>query len=613
MSKLPVTVEKWDVVKFIWSYLWGRSLGQDALVITSATCLIAAKLLNVCVPFCLQRFVDAMAEGGSTAKAFTYLSYYCGTFLLVRLLGELRAMSFLRVSQRAAREFSDDVFAELLSKRADFHGAHPSGALAVAFGRAARGFSSLAFLFVFSVVPTILELGLSTSVLARRFQSPALGAVVVATFTLYAGFTAVFVELRIKSRKELAALEVEKGAALVDGLVNHEAVKLANAAASQVASFDRILERAEKASVWSQGLGSMLNAGQATIFGAGLCVALRLVASKAARGTEFSLGDIIATNALLMQLAQPMNFLGYTVSEIRQGLVDCNAMLGLVVHPGSKRLRRRGGPAAHVPPLDMTYGAIPPPRVEFDDVWLDRSAAEDGTGGAAPSTWSLRGATFSAPAGGVTLLCGASGSGKTSALRLCALLDGPPTRGTLKLWGADIRDIGDEAVRSRLAFVSQSTDLFDGTVAFNIAYGTGRDVVAVEAAATDACLDVDLAAGVGERGTKLSGGERQRVLIARALARNGRPLFLADEPTSAADPKTEKSLVAALVRHSHEERQTLLVVAHRLTAIAPLCDRVVVFKDGRVVEEGTHAELVRRKNGEYRSLWQASREVTRRS
>ena len=240
-------------------------------------------------------------------------------------------MAFTRVSQSAQRAFSSTLFRRLHQLDASFHAANPTGLLAVAFSRGVGGFRSLLFQLLFSVLPVALELGLSTTVLARRF-SPLLAAVTLCTFALYAAWTAAVVEMRIRLRKRLARLDNAKAAYLVDSLGGTEAVKLAGTEPAELARFDCFLRTIASSTVRSTELAALLNAGQALIFSSGLLAAM-LIAARGFAAGQLSLGDVVAVNGLLLQLARPMDFIGYTFSEIRQSLVDMDAMLKMLATP----------------------------------------------------------------------------------------------------------------------------------------------------------------------------------------------------------------------------------------------------------------------------------------
>jgi len=426
-------------------------------------------------------------------------------------------------------------------------------------------------------------------VLARRFGS-ALGFATCATFVAYATFTAVVVDSRVAARRRLVELDNAKSAYLVDSLGCEETVKLFDNARVEAVRLDRFVAKMVKTFVESAKISCLLNVGQTAIFAVGLGVCLLKASAKT---TQLSIGDIVAVNALLLQLAQPMNFLGYTVSEIRQSLVDMRLTEQILARP--LKAGTEGKPGAALMPDE-------PPAVIFRGVskrYGDQGLALDDV-------------SFTCPSGGVTVLVGGSGCGKSTALRLITRLD-EPNGGSIALGYksgiVDAADVPLRELRAATACVPQDVRLFDESIKWNVLYGNvGADDATVAKAMAAAKLDAAHFANgadtvVGERAGRISGGERQRVGIARALIRRPR-LLVADEPTSAADAPTEQLLLSALCDAS--PRRTVVLAAHRLTSLAPRADHIVVFKAGRVAQTGTHKQLLADDDGEYARLWRAS-------
>ena len=645
------------------SYIWNVKLRDRLLLVASLSSLVLAKALNVLVPFTLKRAVDAL-EASGTASAMLpvhvaqLLGLYCLTRLGVSAANEARSIAYSRLSQQASRRFATDLFQQFHALGADFHLENPTGALTVAFGRGVRGFQSLQFQLLYSIMPTLLELGLSASVLAQRFGKAGrtLGGVAVLTFTAYALWTAAIVERQIVLRKRLTRLDNAKAAFLVDSLAAQETVKLHNNELVETRRFDALLIAMQKLSVRSQLVGALLNAGQAAIFGTGLLISMLLAAQGFSRG-QLSLGDVVAVNGLLLQLARPMDFMGYSVSEIRQSLVDMDtslrtlatpttthttgaaprpmsedaAAVGAAVDDGALHEAASAGAASAAGALGLARNLpLTAPEVRFENVSFAYNSSEPPV---------LHGVTFTAPAGGMTCLVGGSGSGKSTCLRLLARLREPTEGSRILLWGSlDLQTLPICAVRDRISYISQDPELFDDTLEWNLRYGNlAAPPAAVEAAAAAAELSSRVPGlggylmRVGERGARLSGGERQRVVVARALLRDA-PLLLADEAASAVDAPTEAKLVEALRQGtrgsavpgtrgsggasaagsgagsgaSPSSTRTLITVVHRLSAVTPAADHIVVFAAGRVVEQGTHTQLLTQyPTGEYARLWRA--------
>ncbi|KAH8053978.1 ATP-binding cassette subfamily B [Aureococcus anophagefferens] len=351
-------------------------------IVASVACLVAAKALTVSVPFLLQGCVDGLVSR-DRAAAVRATALYCGARVAVVLASEARSLTYAHASQQAVRGYARELFGSLHALGPAFHARHPTGLLSVAFSRGARGFQTLLFQLLFSVLPTLVELGLSAAVLGRRFGA-SVGLGTVATFLAYAAFTARVIDAKVRVKRRLVALDNAKSAYLVDSLGGTETVKLFNGEAVEALRFDDFLRSMVRAFVASSRVNGLLNVGQALIFSAGLGGCL-LQATR--RPGALTLGDVVAVNALLLQLAQPMNFLGYTASEIRQSLVDMRVTEDILAARRAEDAPRR--PRAPTPP--------PPGRRRRRRGRLRRSAR------------ALDGATFFAPPGKTTVLVGASG------------------------------------------------------------------------------------------------------------------------------------------------------------------------------------------------------------
>jgi len=497
----------------------------------------------------------------------------------------------------------------------DFHAKNPTGLLSTAFSRGARGFQTLLGQLLFSVFPTFVELALSAVVLANKFGTE-VGLIALTTFGLYAIYTAFIVQLKVRVRRRLVELDNAKTAYLVDSLACQEQVKMLDAIPTESSRFDHFLTRLVTALVASSRVGSMLNLGQACIFSTGLCFALIRVAAS----PTSSVGDVVAVNALLLQCAMPMNFLGYTVTEIRQSLVDMTITQNILLKH-KETIANRTKPKSM--PLDLDSDT--PPALIFSHVSKHYDTFSIGNANNSSAVQdedeiemsrrfvALKRCDFVAEAGKVTVFCGASGSGKSTALRLAARLDTPSNGSVLLDYGGthrfDVAELPKE-LRSRSALVPQEPLLFDETAWLNVKYGdlnaSDKQVwEALTAANVDICqLPDGVETRVGERGQLISGGLRQRLAIARALLR--RPtLCLADEATSGLDAITERDVLKSLVG-SRSNPRTLIVVAHRLAAVVPLADKIIVFKNGSVVQVGTHNALLKETHGEYYRLWEAA-------
>jgi ATP-binding cassette subfamily B protein len=375
----------------------------------------------------------------------------------------------------------------------------------------------------------------------------------------------------------------------IDSLLNYETVKYFSAEEREAKRYDKSMERYEVASVNSYVSLAVLNAGQATIFAIGLTIAMVLCVRGVQNGTN-TVGDFVMINAMMIQLYQPLNFMGMVYREIKQAIIDIETMFSILGRPPEITDR----PGAQ--PLAVSKGTI-----RFDNVVF----AYD------PERTILKGLSFEVPAGRTVAIVGPSGAGKSTISRLLFRFY-EITDGRILIDGQDIRDVTQKSLREAIGMVPQDTVLFNDTIRYNIRYGRWEASDAeVEEAARLAQIDgfIRLApkgydTEVGERGLKLSGGEKQRVAIARTILK-GPPILVLDEATSALDSHTEKDIQDALDRVSRN--RTTLVIAHRLSTIVG-ADEIIVLDKGIIVERGRHQQLLAA-DGLYASMWNRQREA----
>jgi len=355
----------------------------------------------------------------------------------------------------------------------------------------------------------------------------------------------------------------------------------------EAARFDRAMGRYEQAAIRIWTSLAWLNIGQSVIFAIGMTVCLAMSGAAVMRG-EQSLGDFVLINALLMQLSVPLNFIGFVYREIKQGLIDIEAMFTLLeVKPEI------------VDASDAKALAVKDATVRFENVTFHYEAARP----------IIKDISFEVPGGRTIAIVGPSGAGKSTISRLLFRFY-DVTGGRILVDGQDVRAVTQESLRSAIGMVPQDTVLFNDTIAYNIRYGRpgASDEQVTDAARTAQIADfiVSLPDGyrteVGERGLKLSGGEKQRVAIARTVLK-APPILILDEATSALDIHTEREIQAALDRVSRD--RTTLIIAHRLSTVVH-ADEIIVLDDGVIVERGSHDELLRT-DGLYASMWNRQR------
>jgi ATP-binding cassette subfamily B protein len=572
-----------DLGELILPHLWpAGEPGLRARVAVAVGFLIAAKLVNISVPFFLKAVVDRLSLPLVAAVPILALVAYGAARLGASLFAELRDAVFARVGQRAGRVVARTLYAHLFDLSLRYHLHRRTGELSRAIERGVRAVSFMLQTALFSLVPTILEFLLVIAILLWRYPS-SFALIIAATIAAYAVFTVLTTNWRTQFRREMNRRDNEFSGRAVDGLINYEMVKAFGNEGYETRRLDHALAAYEEAAVKSETSLAMLNAGQAGIIAVGVTLAMWQAAKGVVAGT-LTVGDVVLVNAFLLQLYQPLNFLGVIYRELKQSLTDLENIIGL------RRLVPEVRDAPGAPPLRLERAHVRFERVRF--AYDERRPI-------------LEEVSFAIPEGTRLAVVGPSGAGKSTLVRLLFRFY-DASGGAVLVDGQDVRAVTQASLRAGIGVVPQDTVLFNDTIAANIAYGRpGASQAEVERAARVAqihdfitSLPDGYATLVGERGLKLSGGEKQRVAIARVVLKDP-PILVLDEATSALDSRTERALQAALERVARG--RTTLVIAHRLSTVVD-ADEIVVLEHGRIVERGDHATLLARR-GLYHQMW----------
>jgi ATP-binding cassette subfamily B protein len=585
----------------LWPYIWpGDRLDLKMRVVWAVLLLLAAKIATMTVPFTFKWAVDALTGEGSApvdpnnwtlwliASPLIMTVSYGSLRVLMALLTQWRDGMFAKVAMNAVRKLAHMTFVHMHELSLRFHLMRKTGGLTRVLERGRNGIETIVRMVLLQLVPTIIELSLLMGVLLWQFDWRYV-AVTMVTVIIYMAYTYVATEWRIGIRRRMNESDSEANTKAIDSLINYETVKYFGAEQREAARYDRSMERYEQASVMTYTSLAVLNAGQAAIFTVGLTVTMVMCAIGVRNGTN-TVGDFVMINAMMIQLYQPLNFMGMVYREIKQGVVDIEKMFDVLLkNPEVKDL-----PSAK--PLLVQNGTV-----TFDDV---RFAYD-------PNRPILKGLSFEVPAGKTVAIVGPSGAGKSTISRLLFRLY-DVSGGRILIDGQDIRQVTQTSLRAAIGMVPQDTVLFNDTIRYNIRYGRwDASDAEVEEAARTAQIDAFIKASpkgyeteVGERGLKLSGGEKQRVAIARTILK-APPILVLDEATSALDSHTEREIQDALERVSRN--RTSLVIAHRLSTIVG-ADEIIVVDQGRIVERGRHGQLLAA-NGLYASMWNRQREA----
>jgi len=581
VTRSPDAMNLSQSIKTLWPYL----MTFKGRVILAVLALIAAKGATLLMPWALKEIIDAVDSSINpilSVPIALLIGYGLLRFASV-FFGEVRDALFGRVTEHAMRHIGLKVFKHLHSLELAFHLDRQTGGISRDIERGTNGLSFLMRFLMFNIVPTLFEI-ITVAIIFATLFSPWFALVTVIAVAIYIAFTVIVTQWRNRFIREANTADNNSNTRAIDSLLNYETVKYFNNEHYEANTYDSFLAKWEQARLKNRLSLLALNSGQALIIAAAITALMWLGASSVVN-KELTIGELVMINAYMIQLFLPLNFLGFVYREIRRALTDLENMLGL--------LNRKAAISDEkdAKPLTTTKAAIRFENVSFS---YDKQRPI------------LNNLSFEVTSGSKVAIVGASGAGKSTLSRLLYRFYDVDA-GKIYIDEQAINTVTLESLRQAIAIVPQDTVLFNTSIRENIAYGNptaSEDDIdkAISLAHLDgfiASLDKGDKTLVGERGLKVSGGEKQRIAIARAILK-GSPILLFDEATSALDSHSEQAILSAM--REVAQKHTSIVIAHRLSTITD-ADKIIVMKQGQVVEQGQHQQLLAA-NGEYARMWQ---------